>query len=906
MSVDEVSSTPTALIPSGWRHYGHWLYRRWLALVTVLLLACLQLPANDAVPSVLILNSYHPGYQWSDDIRRGIEEVLHEHGSPIHIEIEYLDSKRHPEVIGDPVLTAYLRTKYQRSRFQVVISCDDNATWFTLGVRDALFPGTPQVFCGVNDLQRERLAETANITGINESADIGETIDCMLRLHPETSRLIVVTDTTETGKGVVREVGRWRDLNRGRVSLDVVDDVSQSRLGEILDQAKPGALVLYSFFFRDQDGRSFDIAESARFVVQHAKVPIYSTWDFNRGFGMVGGKQASGVSQGRAAGGMARRILDGTAAADIGIEMRSPNLWVFEYPSLRRLGIPVSALPPGSLIVGEPDNVFYRYRHLIWSVSALLCLLVAIIVTLAWNISRRRRAEAALRESEESLATTLDSIGDGVIATDAAGLVSRMNPVAEALTGWPLREAVGRPIADIFKVLHESDRSPIDSPVIRILRGESVASRGGHCLLLSRDGKELSVGDSAAPIRSRHGEMVGVVLVFNDQTAAKVAAQKLHDSEQRLRQHEKLGAIGQLAGGVAHDFNNQLTGILGFAELLSKRLSDPSHLRSTSYIIKSALRAADLTKQLLSFARKAKYSTAKVQIHDVVHEVSALLAHSIDKRIEIRLQLHASPDSVLGDFSQLQNALLNLAINARDAMPRGGILTFTTAIETRTGGTVDPDAPPESHVVIGVSDTGIGMDSATQRHLFEPFYTTKAPGKGTGLGLAAVYDVVQSHAGRIDVHSEPGHGSTFTIRLPLHRSGSSAAAPACSPTPTGTAHILVVDDEEMVRTLLADTLEDHGYRASMCSDGEAAMAFLRKSESSVDLVILDMVMPGCSGAETFSRLQASYPRIRVLISSGYNLNGEAQSLLDQGARGFIQKPFRATDLVALVATTLKQ
>lgn len=901
MPADEVRS-PRA---QEWLRQGGIHHRVWLVLAATLLLSGVPLPANEAIPSVLIVNSYHPGYQWSDDIQRGIQEVLHDGGRPIHMAIEYLDSKRHPEIIGDPALATYLRTKYRNNRFQAVITCDDNATWFTLAARDTLFPGTPLIFCGVNDLQRERLRDASNITGINESADIGETIDCMLRLHPETNRLLVVTDTTETGKGVVREAGRWRDLNQGRVSVEVVDDVSQAMLGEILDQTRPGALVLYSFFFRDQSGRLFDIDESARFVVRHSRVPIYTTWDFNRGFGMVGGKQASGVGQGRAAGAMARRILDGTAASEISVEMRSPNVWAFEYPALQRLGIPGSALPPGAHIVGEPDSVLHRYRHVIWSVTALLCLLVAIIVLLAWNISRRRRAESALRESEESLATTLDSIGDGVIATDAAGKVYRMNPVAESLTGWPLREAIGRPIAEVFTVQHESDRRSIDSPMSRILKGEPVIDRGEQSLLLSRDGKELSISASAAPIRSRNGTMVGAVLVFNDQTAAKAAAQRLHDSEQRLRQHEKLGAIGQLAGGVAHDFNNQLTGILGFAELLSKRLSDPNHLRSTGYIIKSALRAAELTKQLLSFSRKGRHTTTKVQMHDVVHEVAALLAHSIDKRIEIRMELRATPDSVLGDFSQLQNALLNLAINARDAMPHGGILTFSTATESRTREDDGGEQPHDNYVVVDVTDTGIGMDSAAQRHLFEPFYTTKAPGKGTGLGLAAVYDVVQGHAGRIDVRSEPGRGSTFSIRLPLHRSGSSTVAPACSPTPTGTAHVLIVDDEEMVRTLLADTLMDHGYRTSVCSDGEAALAYLGQPGSSVDLVILDMVMPGCSGAETFSRLQSSYPRIRVLISSGYSLNGEAQSLLDQGARGFIQKPFHATELSALVATALK-
>jgi CheY-like chemotaxis protein len=363
-----------------------------------------------------------------------------------------------------------------------------------------------------------------------------------------------------------------------------------------------------------------------------------------------------------------------------------------------------------------------------------------------------------------------------------------------------------------------------------------------------------------------------------------------------------MGAIGQLAGGVAHDFNNQLTGILGYAELLAKRLAEPEAKRSAERIAQAALRASDLTRQLLAFARKGKYLTVTVHVHELIHEVVGLLAHSIDKRIRIEERQGAAVDTVLGDPSQLQNALLNLALNARDAMPEGGELSFVTRIEEHEG---DDELPAGRYLAVVVADTGVGMSAEVQGHLFEPFFTTKEPGKGTGLGLAAVYGAVQSHGGAIAVDSAPGRGSAFTIRLPLRRSASSMSLPVLAPAKTAEAHILVVDDEELVRSLLTEMLRGSGYRVTTCADGVEAVDLYRQSWQGIDLVILDMVMPRLGGAETFAALRAVSPSVRVLLSSGYSLGGEAQALLDQGVRGFVQKPFRAADLLRQIGEILR-
>jgi two-component system, cell cycle sensor histidine kinase and response regulator CckA len=853
------------------------------------------LGSAEVLPEILLVNSYHQGYRWSDDIMRGVAEALHEAGITARIQVEFLDSKRHPQVMRDPALRAFMDAKYHTTRFSLIISTDDNATWFMQRERDAMFPGVPLVFCGVNDLQPERLTGVTGITGVNESADVGETLDWMLRLHPRASRVLVVTDGTETGQGVSRAVARWRIAAPQRIALDLLDHATTAELTDALDRAGDGTLVLYTFFFEDRDGRTFDYDQSAALVRSHAHVPVYTTWEFNQGFGMVGGKQTGGNGQGRAAGELAVRILTGTPVDSLPVHMVSPNRWVFEYEAMKRFGIRAADLPPGSSIVGEPDTAYYRYRGVIWATAAVLALLVGIIAMLISNIRQRRHAVLALRRSEESLETTLDSIADAVIATDEVGRVTRLNPVAEGLTGWRQAEAVGTPLDRIFSMIDEQARSVCESPVSRVVRGETVVGTGVRTLLLDRRGGERPIAHSTAPIRDRQGSIVGVVLVFRDQTAERQASQRLQDSEMRLRQHEKLGAIGQLAGGIAHDFNNQLTGILGFAELLSTRVRDPTLLRPLDHIMQAAQRSADLTRQLLSFARKGKVLTVTVRMHEVIQQVVDLLAHSIDKRIHIVTDLQAAPDTVLGDPGQLQNALLNLALNARDAMPNGGELRFSSRIIEKPP-KEEGSGPRGSCLQIDVCDTGIGMDAETRRHIFEPFFTTKEAGKGTGLGLASVYGAVRSHGGTVRVASEPGHGSRFSVLLPLLTDVIPESRQAAPAGRHDGASILVVDDDDAVRLLLVELLGGLGYHVTACVDGAEAVERFRSGWRDIDLVILDLVMPRMGGGEVFTAMKAIDPSLRVLLISGYSSQGAAQAILEEGACGFVAKPFHAADL----------
>ena len=399
------------------------------------------------------------------------------------------------------------------------------------------------------------------------------------------------------------------------------------------------------------------------------------------------------------------------------------------------------------------------------------------------------------------------------------------------------------------------------------------------------------------------------VASLTDVTRRKRAELERNQLQERLSQAAKLEAIGQLAGGVAHDFNNQLSAILGYAELLETSVQDPDLKEYAHLIAKASLRSADLTKQLLAFARKGKLLSVPVDIHKVLADVVSLLKRSIDPRITIVEHHNTSRSSIIGDPSQLQSAFTNLALNARDAMREGGTLSFSTSLQQLDAEYCRDqphDITPGEFIRIDVQDSGTGMDMETRRRLFEPFFTTKTQGKGTGLGLASVYGTIKQHRGSIHVYSEVGKGSCFSVFLPLSEQPvtQSSALPASRPLGYS-ARVLVVDDESLVARGIAATLEKLGLTVDIRHDGVEAVAHYAEHWQNTDLVIMDLVMPQMGGKDAFRAMRLQNPNVKVIIASGFSVEGEAQQLLDEGAKGFLQKPFQASTLAELVNKVLK-
>jgi PAS domain S-box-containing protein len=535
------------------------------------------------------------------------------------------------------------------------------------------------------------------------------------------------------------------------------------------------------------------------------------------------------------------------------------------------------------------------------------------VVLVFRDVTKEYATEEALRHSRATLQAAMDQSPAGIAIADApSGNLRYVNNAGLLMLGGTRQDmfdAVGINEYVASWKLFDLNNMPLRLAEVPLARAVMFGEANSREFIIRRtEQDDRIVSANAAPIKNDTGTVIAGIVVFTDITQQKKIENERIHLEQRLRQREKMDAIGQLAGGIAHDFNNQLAGILGYADVLINRLSDPAHVRFAQIIKTSARRAADLTKQMLAFSRKGKNLNLSIDTHQVIQEVSELLKHSIDKRVEIIHRLEAHPSNILGDPSLIQNAILNLGLNARDAMPNGGQLIFSSKNSNFSGNSLEEDIPAGKYIQISVTDTGTGMDKETQRRLFEPFFTTKEVGKGTGLGLASVYGTVKSHGGSIRVYSELGHGSSFHIYLPILVENPEEASHAeeSGIRNLKRGRILVVDDEPALLGLVAEILREQGHTVDVCSDPTAGLALYKTDWASFDLVILDMIMPKIGGKDLFLALKEINPQIKSLLASGYSVNNEAQSILDAGVLDFIQKPFDRTELLKKVSEALRR
>ena len=504
--------------------------------------------------------------------------------------------------------------------------------------------------------------------------------------------------------------------------------------------------------------------------------------------------------------------------------------------------------------------------------------------------SRERR----LRESEERFRAVVEQAGDAMFLLDLNGKVLDANTRACATLGYARDELLAMNAVDLGPLLPQEK---LDEQLPTIDAGEGVTLEGVH---LRKDGTTFPV-----EIRACRIELVGqphILALARDITERR-------QLEEQVRHSQKMDAIGQLAGGIAHDFNNQLAGIMGYADVLARELQDNDELRdSAQAIVQAARRSADLTQQLLAFARKGKALAIPVDLHRVIDEVVSLLRHSIDRRIQISLKLDAETHTISGDPTQIQSALLNIALNARDAMDQGGTIGFQTEL-------VELDEAYCSHstfqivpgrfLCVRISDTGMGMSAQTLQHIFEPFFTTKEPGRGTGMGMAAVYGTVKDHHGAVNIYSEVDSGTTVTLYFPLADAAVAEPKPTPKPAPaTRSARILLIDDDEGVRNMATMMLRRLGHQVTSRTNGAEAVEYYRHAWNEIDLVILDMIMPKMNGRDAFIAMRQINPKIRALLSSGYSIDGEAKQILDEGMSGFLQKPFLMAELSEKLADML--
>lgn len=520
------------------------------------------------------------------------------------------------------------------------------------------------------------------------------------------------------------------------------------------------------------------------------------------------------------------------------------------------------------------------------------------------DISEIRRAEQALKESEqryralykeskraeELYQSLLNSSPDAIIIYEMNSQVRYVNPAFSRIFGWTTDELQRKKLPHIPEI----DKDDFDEKFRDIVQN-GLPIQGMETRRLTRNGDLRDISLSASRFCDHQGEPAGVLVILRDITEEKKL--RLH-----LLQAQKMESIGTLAGGIAHDFNNLLMGIQGRLSLMMFDTSDENpyqrHIRDIENYVE---RAAELTRQLLGFARGGKYEIVVTDINELIAIQNKMFGRT---RKDITFHEELSPDlkAVEVDQRQIEQVLLNIYVNAGHAMPEGGDLYISTRNETLTSQHTQPhEALPGEYVKISVTDTGVGMDEHVRRRVFEPFFTTREMGRGTGLGLASAYGIIKNHRGFITIYSERGKGSTFNVYIPASSRTPAAEWPAEEEIIRGTGTILLVDDEEMIIEVGSEMLKSLGYQVLQASNAEQAVEVYRNVQAQIELVILDMIMPGMTGGEVFDQIRQINPGARILLASGYSINGQAAAIMKRGCDGFIQKPFNMMELSRKIA-----
>jgi two-component system cell cycle sensor histidine kinase/response regulator CckA len=539
------------------------------------------------------------------------------------------------------------------------------------------------------------------------------------------------------------------------------------------------------------------------------------------------------------------------------------------------------------------------------------------------EIQERRRAEAEVRElavkldarvvqrtaelaraNEDlaELAAIVQHSRDAIFSWSLDGVIKSWNPAAERVFGYPSEEMIGR---NIVRLVPDDRRAELEELIDRVRAGGQ--TEPFETVRIRNDGTRIDVLLSVSPVKDGGGQIRSASVIARDITEQK-------RSEEQLRRVQKLESLGLIAGGVAHDFNNLLVGILGNASLAMESLppSNPNHVLLDN-VVKASERAAHLTQQLLAYAGKGRFISEKVDLSQLVREISSLIQTSIPKTVHLRMDLEDNLPVVEADPGQLQQVIMNLVINGAEAIGESpGVVLVTTASQGVDEAYIQQNFADETlvqgrYVALEVHDSGCGMSEALRAQIFDPFFTTKFTGRG--LGLSAVIGIIRSHKGAIRVYSEPGKGSTFKILLPaVEGLPQPAQLESLREALSGTGLILVVDDEELIRKTAQSALERYGYSVLTANDGQEAVELFRERADEVKVVLLDMTMPVMGGEEAFRQIRVLRPNARVIVSSGYNEVEAIRRFTAKGIAAFIQKPYTAAKLARIVkgAMEMKQ
>ena len=868
-----------------------------------------DLPVFPETPKrVLVINSYHPGYPFTDREMAGIHDEFESAALSVDLEVEYLDAKRIVTPTYWDLLAEVFRTKYSNQRPDLVLVTDNDALTFALQYRNSLFPNIPIVFAGINDYSDSLIAGEPDVTGVVESANYRQTIEFALRLNPGIRTFVVVTDPTTSGAAQLHafqtDIAPIKDAFR----LEVLSlkDLSFAELLEQLHALPSDSAVLLLQHYVDRTGQRFTFEDSMRAITEEVAVPIFTANDYRIGNGAVGGDVVSGQLQGKVAASLAIRILKGESAARIPVVKTSPNRLEADAFQLRRFGIPQNLLPPGTLVVNREANDQFQQDQLLIGLLTVIALLALLAAFLAVSVGRQKSAEEALKKNAESLRSIIESNPQAVAVFDRElrHLFASRRYLADFRIS--LKAIAGAPLETAF---------PKDSERWRTVLQKALD--GGHSgsdndYLVHADGTVDYLRWECLPWLDGDGETAGTIFQAEIITEQRLAQEALRKAKEDAETANR--AKSEFLASMSHEIRTPMNGILGMLELA---LDSPLSPEQRSYIEIAKNTSDTLLAILNDILDLSKIESGKFEIHqqpfqlrDWLRDLTAVFKHrASSKGISLSGSVDSDvPDHLVADPLRISQVLINLLGNAIKFTDAGGTIRVRASLEKQ-----------EASLAVlrfSVADTGIGIPEEKQAAIFDSFVqadaaTTRKYG-GTGLGLTISARLVAMMGGKIWVESTRGSGSTFSFTLPVEVSAAPSETPSADSFEAGSLlpvtglKVLLAEDNLVNQKVASRFLEKGGMRVVAAASGGEAIAVYH--EQAPDLILMDCQMPEMDGFEATRIIRAEEAKLGrhtpIIALTAYAMEGDRRKCLDAGMDGYIPKPFNKDALLKTIRTVI--
>lgn len=833
---------------------------------------------------VLVVHSAYQGYPWTDSLNKGIDDVFASHSAPIDLMFEYLDTKRNRDPYYFEQLRELWKVKFADLPIDLIIVCDNDAYDFVMQERNNLFADIPVVFTGYNGYRPGILQGMQPLTGVVEETDIVGTIEIALLLHPRTQKVLFVVPGAPPFRMAWLDGLEQKLPPKLQIATIVAEDIDH--IDKELKSHGKDIVVIPLSSYRGGDGGYVPFDQFVAHLSAGHLFPVYALWDIAIGHGVVGGKMVAGRSQGLVASQLALQILQGSPISKVPVVTDSPNQYIFDWQVMQKFKISGKQLPQESIVINKPPTFYLKYKKIVWLTATIFFTLFAIILVLQINMRRRIGLEQELRKSEERFKAIYEYAPVLINAFDKNGRCLLWNNECQKTFGWSLEEIDSH--GDALSLFYPDPI--IRDEVIRTVTTDPDAQfREWHPL--TKDGRTLHT--MWANFSLPDGLTFNLGYDITERKKVKEQNQKL---QEELLQSQKMEAIGTLAGGIAHDFNNILSAILGFTELASENPTADRQLRGDLAEIREAgLRARDLVQQILAFSRKTESTTVQVYVPEIINETLKLLRNTLPTSIEFKVHIDQNVGLVLADPTHIHQIMMNISTNAGSAMSENGGVLSVRLQEIAPADfffNTNKGVGRGRFLKLTFKDTGCGMAPELLDSIFDPYFTTKEFGDGTGLGLAVTHGLVTKMGGVIEVESILGEGTCFSVYLPVSEDDDFSVYTEqwTGDLQKGSERILFVDDEAPIRNFVERTLVAQGYSVTSVSDGQLALERFTATPDAFDLVISDVNMPKMSGDKLIPKLFEIRPDISVILASGYNKNITKKMALQLGAEDLLDKP----------------